>query len=152
MDPACEIVSMRWVSTLTASNSCAQALCWGGPCPAVCRTFLSKDSWFSSLEGIYFLVPGSRLAVLPLAFCLADGQPGHKGEFMAGLGKRAGPGEERGLGYRKGDALALASLSPLCPGGWGLNSGSWGFPPAGGERALRRGKEKQCSGKNRSNR
>lgn len=46
-----------------------------------------------SLESIYFLVPGSRLAVLPSAFCLAAMQPGHKGEFMAGLGKNAGRGE-----------------------------------------------------------
>lgn len=53
---------------------------------------------FFSLERIYVLVPGSRLAVLPSAFCLADVQPGHKGEFMAGLGKDTRRGEEKGLG------------------------------------------------------
>lgn len=45
---------------------------------------------------MYFLVPGSMLAVLPLAFCFADGQPGHKGGIYGRSGLRALDKEEKG--------------------------------------------------------
>lgn len=56
---------------------------------------------FFPLERIYVLVPGFRLAVLPSAFCLADARPGHKGEFMAGLGKNTREEKKRDLAVER---------------------------------------------------